>query len=100
MALATVAGLADAFEPVLFAPPGQALARAEAMGFAVRPFRSTRQLVKAVRPFLRRHASLTFVATGVKHSAVLMGLNLLYRRKVCHVHMIHGGAHGRARLRP
>lgn len=92
MALATVAGLTDSFEPILFAPPGPALTRAESMGFATRPFRSTTELVKAVRPFLRRHKSLTFVATGVKHSVVLMMLNLRYWRDVVQVHMVHGGA--------
>jgi glycosyltransferase involved in cell wall biosynthesis len=95
MALATVAGLTDEFEPVVFAPPGEALRRAEEMGFGVRPFRSSRELLAAIWPFLRRNDSLVFVATGVKHSTALMALNAVYRRNVTHVHVIHGGAPGK-----
>jgi glycosyltransferase involved in cell wall biosynthesis len=95
MALATVAGLTDEFDPVVFAPPGDALRRAEAMGFGVRPFRSSRELLAAIWPFLLRNDSLVFVATGVKHSTALMALNTFYRRNVTHVHMVHGGAPGK-----
>ena len=49
MGLATAAGLADDFDPVILAPPGPALERAAPMGLGAEPFASTGQLVKAVR---------------------------------------------------
>ena len=48
-------GAGRRFDPVIFAPPGDALRQAEAMGFGVRPFRSTPAACEAIRPFLRRH---------------------------------------------
>jgi glycosyltransferase involved in cell wall biosynthesis len=91
MALATVGGLADQFRPILFGPPGEAMDLAERMGFAVRRFRGAKQFAKILGPELREHRSLTFVATGVVQSAVCIGLNLLYRRKINHVQIVHGG---------
>ena len=35
---------------------------------------------------------MTFVATGVMHSAVCLTLNLLYRRRIRHFHIVHGGS--------
>lgn len=91
MALATVRGLADQFEPILFAPPGPALDEAERLGFTARRFRGGKQFARELRPFLKRCSSLTFVATGVVQSAACIALNLLYRRRINHVHIVHGG---------
>jgi glycosyltransferase involved in cell wall biosynthesis len=92
MALATVQGLADEFRPILFGPPGEAMDLAEKMGYGVRRFRGAKQFAKVLRPELKENRSLTFVATGVVQSGVCIALNLLYRRKINHIHIVHGGA--------
>lgn len=91
MALATVRGLTDQFTPILFGPPGEAMDLAEQLGFAARRFRGAKEFAKVLRPELRQRRSLTFVATGVVQSAVCIALNLLYRRKINHIHIVHGG---------
>ncbi len=91
MALATAASLADEFEPVIFAPPGPALGEAAQMGFAAEAFTSPLEFAWKLRPFLGQHKTLAFVATGVTHSLACLAWNKLYRRKVVHLHMVHGG---------
>src|SRR5579885_3458574 len=95
MALATAAGLADEFAPVIFAPEGPALAEARRRGFEARAFRNIREFARLVRPWLAGHKRLAFVATGVTHSGACLLLNLFYRRKVAHLHLVHGGAEER-----
>lgn len=92
MALATVEGLADEFDPIIFAPQGQALEAARRLGFAVQPFASPFEFAWKLRPFLSRHKRLVFVATGVMHSLACLAWNKLYHRQVVHLHMVHGGA--------
>lgn len=92
VALDTAQGLADEFEPILFGPPGAAMDEAEKLGFEARRFRGAKQFAKTLRPCLARYPSLTFVATGVMHSAVCLMLNLLYRRQVTHFQIVHGGS--------
>jgi len=92
MALATVESLADEFDPVIFAPPGPALEEARNMGFAHRPFTNLFEFAWKLRPFLSRHKALAFVATGVTHSLACLAWNQIYRRRVVHLHMVHGGA--------
>jgi glycosyltransferase involved in cell wall biosynthesis len=92
MALATAAGLADQFQPIFIGPNGPALFEAEKLGFGTARFRTSRELAKALQPILRDHAVLTCVATGPRYSLVCMALNLLHRRKIRQIQIIHGGA--------
>jgi len=92
MALATAQGLADRFEPVLFAPPGPALQEAERNGFATCPFTDPLSFLRQLRPFFARHQCLAFAATGLVHSLSFLGLQALYRRRITHLHIVHGGA--------
>jgi glycosyltransferase involved in cell wall biosynthesis len=92
IALSTCAGLADAFEPIFFGPPGPAMDEAEKLGFTAHRFRGAKDFAKKLRPVLKAHKSLTFVATGVVQSGVCIALNLLYWRKINHLHIVHGGA--------
>lgn len=91
MALATAAGLLDEYEPTMFAPPGPALEAASPMGFGVRPFGSAKEFARQIRPLIAAHRSLAFVATGVVHSLACLAWNLLYRRNIVHLHVVHGG---------
>jgi glycosyltransferase involved in cell wall biosynthesis len=92
VALDTAQGLRDEFEPILFGPPGPAMDEAEKLGFESRRFRGAKQFAKTLRPCLARYSSLTFVATGVMHSALCLMLNALYRRRIRHFHIVHGGS--------
>jgi glycosyltransferase involved in cell wall biosynthesis len=92
VALDTAQGLAADFEPILFGPPGPAMDEAEKLGFEARRFRGPKQFAKSLRPCLAQYSSLTFVATGVMHSAVCLMLNTLYRRRIKHFHIVHGGS--------
>lgn len=92
MALSTAAGLAADFDPVIMAPPGPALEEARARGFAVLPFSSAWQFATSVRPLLARHKRAAFLATGVMHSSLCLFWNKLYRRRIAHLHLVHGGA--------
>lgn len=89
MALAAVEGLADEFDPILFAPQGEALEEAQRLGFAVQPFASPIEFAWKLRPFLICHKRFVFIATGVKHSLACLAWNKLYRRQVVHLHMVH-----------
>jgi|SRR5579872_5860542 len=92
VALDTAIGLADEFEPILFGPPGPAMEEAEKLGFEARRFQGAKGFAKSLRPCLAKYESLTFVATGVMHSAVCLMLNLLYRQRINHYQIVHGGA--------
>lgn len=103
MALATLSAVADEFDGVVFAPPGPALKAAEAAGLRVRPFKERRELPRGIIAELRATPSATLVATGITHSLTAMAINLLFRRKLRHLHIVHGGggeagSYGRKRL--
>lgn len=103
MALATAQGLRDEYAPVIFAPEGKALAEARRLGLETRSFQSPWEFVQRLRPYLAAHGELAFMATGLAHSLALALLNLYYRRRVVHLHIVHGGAderlsYGRKRL--
>lgn len=103
MALATLQGLRDRFAPVLLAPPGPALAEAERLGIPGEAFASPREFAQRLRPWLAGHQQVAFIATGVVHSLAFLALNVWYRRKAIHLHLVHGGtderlSYGRKRL--
>jgi glycosyltransferase involved in cell wall biosynthesis len=62
------------------------------LGFGVRRFRKLRALAKTLASLLRNNPRLTFVATGVTQSIACIALNILYRRQINHLHIVHGGA--------
>ncbi|MES1258460.1 MAG: glycosyltransferase family 4 protein [Acidobacteriota bacterium] len=92
MALSTASGLAAEFSPVIVAPPGPALEEARRSGFEAIPFQNAWQFATALRPVFARSKRLAFLATGVMHSSVCLAWNALYRRRVAHLHLVHGGA--------
>jgi glycosyltransferase involved in cell wall biosynthesis len=93
MALYTAGGLLDDFDPVIMAPPGPALQEAAKLGFEAVPFESALQFAGQLRKQLSLSGKkVAFLATGVMHSAVCLALNKLYRRRIAHLHLVHGGA--------
>lgn len=92
MALSTLEGLRDEFDPVLFAPPGPALEEARRLGMTAVEFVNARQFALRIAPFIARNRRLAFAATGVMHSLAFLAWNLLFRRPNVHLHLVHGGA--------
>ena len=91
MALATASGLSDRFEPVIFAPAGVALEEATRQGMRAIPFRGPADFALKLRGYLARHRKIAFFATGIVHSFSCLAWNQLYRRRIAHLHMVHGG---------
>lgn len=91
MALWTAQGLSKKFDPVIMAPPGPALDEAARLRFSVLPFHNAREFVLALHSFFARNRRLVLMATGVVHSLAGVGWNLLYRRHLVHLHLVHGG---------
>lgn len=91
MALVTLEGLRDDFDPVVFAPPGPALDEARRLGMTAVEFGHARQFALRLLPFILRHKRIAFAATGVMHSLVFLALNALPRRRNVHLHLVHGG---------
>ncbi|MFM8333497.1 MAG: glycosyltransferase family 4 protein [Candidatus Methylumidiphilus sp.] len=103
MALHTLDGLRDELTPVLFAPPGPALAEARRLGIETVAFANAWQFARRLRPSLAGHERIAFAATGIMHSLAFAAWNLFYRRRAVHLHLVHGGAaetlsYGRKRL--
>jgi glycosyltransferase involved in cell wall biosynthesis len=92
MALATAQGLADEFETIFIGPPGVGLVEAARLGFETYQYRTSKDLALVLRPLLKRYRSLTFVGTGPRYNLVCIGLNLLYRRRIKHIQILHGGS--------
>jgi glycosyltransferase involved in cell wall biosynthesis len=103
MALATAAGLADQFDPMILAPQGPVLAEAQRMGMKAQAFSSTREFAQLIRPLFASSTDIAFIATGVVHSFCAFAVNAVYRRRLSHLHVVHGGtderfSYGRKRL--
>jgi glycosyltransferase involved in cell wall biosynthesis len=103
MALATAWGLRDEFEPVILTPPGPAVSEARNLGFEVIEAADLRAFSMQLSSFLSRHKRLAFFSTTTVHSLVFSAMNLVYRRRAAHIHMVHGfnenrGSVGRRRL--
>jgi glycosyltransferase involved in cell wall biosynthesis len=92
MALYTLDGLREAFTPVLFAPPGPALAEARRLGMEIVEFNGAAEFAWRLRPWIAGHPRIAFAATGVVHSLAFIAWNLFYRRRAVHLHLVHGGA--------
>ncbi len=95
MALATAAGLADEFDCVIMAPAGPALEEAIRLGFRAVAFSGARQFATELWKLLARSEPIAFFATGVMQSSVCLALNLVRRRTIAHLHLVHGGAEER-----
>ncbi len=95
MAIATAKGLASSYECVIMAPEGPALEESRRLGFRAVPFQGARQFAVSLWKLLLSSSRIVFFATGVMHSLVCLSLNTVLRRKIAHLHMVHGGAEER-----
>lgn len=103
MALATADGLRSDFDACFFAPAGEALKQAAAMGFAAQAFQGARDMAFHLRQIFAAHRTLAVMATSVAHSLACLAWTSLYGGNVAHLHIVHGGtderlSYGRKRL--
>jgi len=92
MALAMAQGLAGQFNTIFIGPRGPAMWEAQRLGFETRYFQTTKGLIQTIRPLLQTYPSLTFASTLPRFTLACMGLNVIYRRRIRHVFVIHGSA--------
>lgn len=92
MALATIEALGPEWDPIILSPPGPVIAEARRLGFGVIEVSNDREFFSAIRPWLSHSRRLAVFSTRVVHSLILCAANLLYRRRIAHLHMVHGGA--------
>jgi len=91
MALVTLQGLQTELTPLLFAPPGPVHAEAQRLGIESHIFYGSKDLLKQLPTFLKNNQRIAVCATGVSHSLIFLFLNLRYRLKNIHLHLVHGG---------
>lgn len=91
MALVTLQGLRDDLMPLLFAPPGPVHQEAQRLGIESHIFNGSKDLLKQLPKFLQDSQRIAVCATGVSHSLIFLFLNLRYRLKNVHLHLVHGG---------
>jgi glycosyltransferase involved in cell wall biosynthesis len=91
MALATAEGLADKFDCVILSPQGPVQAEAARIGLRALSFSSTLELARLARPTFAASREVAVIATGVAHSLAAISLNAAYRRRMAHLHVVHGG---------
>lgn len=96
MAIATLSGLQDKFQPILLSPPGLAIQEGQRREFITLSFTNNGELAKHLKKLLQSYKKIIFFATGLTHSLIFSTLNLLYLRPNLHVHMVHGGTDERA----
>jgi glycosyltransferase involved in cell wall biosynthesis len=92
MALATAQGLADECNTIFIGPPGDALVEAARLGFETGEYRTSWELARVIWPYLRKYESLTFVGTGPRYNLVCIAVNTIFRRKIKHIQIVHGGS--------
>jgi len=90
MALATAKGLAGKFNTIFVGPRGPAMWEAERLGFPTHYFQTTKALVQVIRLLLRQYPSLTFASTLPRYSILCKALNVVYRRNINHIYVMHG----------
>jgi glycosyltransferase involved in cell wall biosynthesis len=90
MALAMAQELAGQFNTIFIGPRGPAMWEAQRLGFETRYFQSTKGLIQTIRPLLQTYPSLTLASTLPRFTLVCMALNVIYRRRIRHVFVIHG----------
>ena len=103
MALATAQGLADQYHPMILAPAGPVQDEARRMGLDSFAFHSAREFTALIHPVFAQADHVALIATGIVHSFCAMGVNAIYRRRLSHLHVVHGGtderlSYGRKRL--
>lgn len=91
MALASMAAFDEGVDVVILAPQGPVHEEARRRGYWTQVVTSKWDLLRVVRRHLREVEEVAYFATALTHSIVMALLNVFYRRRVAHLHMVHGG---------
>lgn len=91
MAVHTAAGLADAFDGIILAPPGPVHAYAASHGLRTLAFASRLDLLRQLWRASRGAPDLAVAATGLAHSLAMIALRALRGARMRHLHVVHGG---------
>lgn len=95
MALETLAGFPD-YLPVVICPPGPLTAHTRARGIETWVATNRLDLLRAIFALLRRHKQLAMLSTALTHVLCITVLNMVFQRKLKHLHLVHGGADERS----
>jgi len=91
MALATIDGLRDEFDPVIIAPSGPVHEEARRLGIPTIVFTKPGRYWKDLRPYFSRNPRIVAIGTRVLHTLVTAALATIYRRECVNLQVVHGG---------
>lgn len=91
MALATIEALGAEFDPIILAPAGPVHGEAQRLGMRSHVLHSNKEFFTFARPCFASSPRVVLFSTQVVHSLMAATMNVLYRRKLAHIHMVHGG---------
>ncbi len=92
MAMETLEGFKSQYHPIILCPPGPLVNEAEKRGIRVVQFSGVLSLSMALFKLLKRYSSMVLMSTAISHALVFAPLNMVLRRKIAHLHLVHGGA--------
>lgn len=95
MALATLEGFRSEYHPIIACPAGPLVEEAGKRGIEVHVLGGRLAPLPLCSRLLRAHRAMVYLATGISHSLAFLAANALWRRKSCHLHLVHGGAEER-----
>jgi glycosyltransferase involved in cell wall biosynthesis len=84
-------GLCDEHSSIILAPGGLVLAEATIHDITAKCFGNNWDLVHYLKSYLFQYQKLIFVTTSVSQSILVLLCNLIYRRQIIHLHIVHGG---------
>jgi len=92
MALATLAALGEGYLPVVVAPAGPVHDEAARLGLRAQRFDSLAGMVVLLTRWFALSSRLAVISTTVKFSLACVALRALTRRRLRHLHIVHGGS--------
>ncbi len=95
MSLELLAAFRGEYRPIILCPPGPLVEHARELGISVRVCSNSFVLMLNIWRLLFAHSELVFLSTSLKHWVAIAVLNAFWRRRLAHVHFVHGGASDR-----
>lgn len=92
MALTTLAALGEGHRPVIVAPAGPIHGEAARLGLQAQRFDSVLGMVALLARWFIASPRLAVISTTVKFSLICVALKVLTRRRLHHLHIVHGGS--------
>ena len=92
MTINTAKGLSHEYLSIILTPKGSVLQVAVEQGITTKCFGNYWDLMRYISFYLWWHQKLVFATTSVSQSILVMLCNLLFRRQIIQLHMVHGGS--------